>query len=364
MQDEKKAAPGLLLSNAPHIHAGQSLRSIMWLVVLAWPRRRRTRYISSAERPHADHRFGGGMRGGRGGLCFLIKNPSPSPTVRRNNRHSPGLQRAARRAVVDDRDRGRFAVIVAKQLFGGIGFNYLQPGPGRQGAPHGLVAGAHDDDVAPLGPTNILSQAASNVAGPRAGVRHHHPGHPARGPERRPEAPGRLGVAPEPCTGRSSPPRCSNRFHRKHRGCVGETSALLLLVGGFSRLQRIVSWHIRQATSARSRSSCSPITRLRASRTPPGRRSSTCFPGDWCSVPSSWRRTWSPRRHAAGHDLFGSVAVCSPALYGCGADTRRRFVLDSPDEFTVPLIDRLTRPKVFGRSTREGDRLTVPARAI
>ncbi len=249
MPEEKKAAPELVLSAAPHIRTDQSLPKIMWMVVFALlPAAAYSVYLFGL---HALILMLASIIGAVAAdalMQFLLKRPR---SFADGSAVITGLLLAMNvppQAPVWMVVIGAFfAIIIAKQLFGGIGFNIFNPAlAGRAflmtSWPVYMTTRWHH-----FSPTNVLSSGVTNTLGIPAGAYDVITGATPLGAFK--EAPRLLvdmGVPIESLYKLLfSSEMFASLFIGNVGGCIGETSALLLLFGAlFLLYKRIITWHI------------------------------------------------------------------------------------------------------------------------
>ncbi len=355
MQDEKKAVPGLLLSNAPHIHAGQSLQSIMWLVVLALaPAAAYSVYLFGLNALMLTVVSVAVCVAAEAAFCFLMKKPV---TITDGSAVITGMLLAFN--VPPEAPLwmvaigAAFAVIVAKQLFGGIGFNIFNPAlAGRAflmaSWPVYMTTSWHR-----FGPTTVLSQAASNVAGlPEQAYDIITQATPLSALKEGPKLLTDLGVTPDAVYRTLfSPEVIKSLFIGNIGGCIGETSALLLLVGGLLLLyKRVITWHIPlsyMGTVAVLMFAYYSLTGFAYA----GAATLFHLLSGGLVLGAFFMATdmvTSPVTHR-GMIAFGvgcGILTCVIRLWGGYPEGVSYSILLMNS--TVPLIDRFTRPKVFG----------------
>ncbi len=242
-------SPELILSNPPHIRSEQSVRSIMWMVVLSLtPAAVYSVFlfglnallmmviaVAAAVLSEALYQF-------------LMKKPI---AVTDGSAVTTGLLLAMN--IPPDAPLwiagigSAFAVIIAKQLFGGLGFNIFNPAlAGRAfllaSWPVYMTTKWHK-----FTPTNSLSQDITNLAGlPDKAFDAITAATPLGALKEVPKLLGDLNVAPESLYKLIfSEKMLKSLFMGNIGGCIGETSALLLLIGAlFLLYKRIITWHI------------------------------------------------------------------------------------------------------------------------
>jgi len=249
MPEEKKPAPELVLSSAPHIRTEQSLPAIMWMVVIALlPAAAYSVYLfglhalilmlaSIIAAVGADALMQILLRRPRSftdgsavitGLLLAMNVPPQAPVWM---------------AVIGS----FFAIIIAKQLFGGIGFNIFNPAlAGRAflmtSWPVYMTTKWHH-----FSPANVLSSGIANALGiPNAAYDVITGATPLGALKEAPKLLGDMGVPIESLYKLLfSNEMLASLFIGNVGGCIGETSALLLLVGAlFLLYKRIITWHI------------------------------------------------------------------------------------------------------------------------
>lgn len=116
---------------------------------------------------------------------------------------------------------GFFAIVVVKQLFGGIGCNFVNPALAARvflfsWASEMTAFSADGEKVTSLAPVLAEGDIVASAT-PLASLK----------------------------TGQIPPETIIDMFLGQHAGCIGEVSALLLLAGGiFLLYQRVITWHI------------------------------------------------------------------------------------------------------------------------
>ena len=117
-------------ASAPHIRSGESIPKIMWSVVIALaPAAAFSVYLFGMPALiliGRDRGLGGRCRGAD--TAAAAEAGDGPGRVRGHHRAPPGHERAARRAPGGWSPIGSaFAMIIVKQLFGGLGFNIFNP---------------------------------------------------------------------------------------------------------------------------------------------------------------------------------------------------------------------------------------------
>ena len=119
---------------------------------------------------------------------------------------------------------GFFAIVVVKQLFGGIGCNFVNPALAARvflfsWASEMTAFSADGEKVTSLAPVLAEGDIVASAT-PLASLK----------------------------TGEIPPETIIDMFLGQHAGCIGEVSSLLLLAGGiFLLYQRVITWHIPAA---------------------------------------------------------------------------------------------------------------------
>ncbi len=359
MKEKEQREQLMLVSSAPHIRSGESIPKVMWSVVLA---------LAPAA-AYSVYLFGTpalvliGVGVGSAVLAevlirLLLRKPL---TALDGSAVITGLLLAMNlppaapgwMAAVGS----VFAVIVVKQLFGGLGFNLFNPALAARALlmaswPVYMTTAWHR-----FSGENVLSPASLNGAGLPPAVydtltRATPLGLLRDGPRILADA----GLGTEPLYQIvSSPGMMKSLFMGNVGGCIGETSALLLLAGAlFLLFRKIITWHIPAAYAG-------TVAVLAA----------IYYFATGCPC---WRMM--PLFHllsggmVLGAFFMATDMVTSPVsrkgmlLFGagCGIIT---FVIrlwgGYPEGVSysilimnalVPLIDRLTKPKVFGAKER------------
>ena len=355
MQNDNNGAPGLLLSNAPHIHAGQSLKSIMWLVVLALvPAAVYSVFVFGLNALMLITVSVAVCMASEAAYCYLMKKPV---TVADGSAVITGILLAFN--IPPDAPLwmagigAAFSVIVAKQLFGGIGFNIFNPALAGWALlmaswPVHMTTTWHR-----FGDTNVLSQAASNVAGlPQQAYDIITQATPLGAFKEGPKLLADLGVAPDAVYRTLFTPEMFKSYLIGNiGGCIGETSALLLLVGALLLLfRRVITWHIPfsyMGTVAVIMFSYYSFTGFAY----PGEATLFHLLSGGLVLGAFFMATdmvTSPVT-ARGMIVFGvgcGILTCVIRLWGGYPEGVSYSILLMNS--TVPLIDRFTRPKVFG----------------
>ncbi len=143
-----------------------------------------------------------------------------------------------------------FAVIIVKQLFGGLGFNIFNPALAARAFlmaswPLHMTSG-----WSVFSGTNVMSQAAAPTAEiPRQAFDVITSATPLQALKELPRFAADAGVTPEAVKGfLFSGDIIKSLGQGNIGGCIGETSALLLLLGGlFLLFRRVITWHIPAA---------------------------------------------------------------------------------------------------------------------
>ena len=249
MADEKRLQEELVLSNPPHIRSSDSVRKVMWLVVLSLlPATINSVYmygmqvvilvgtaILSAVLAEAVYQFllkrsitaldGSAVITG----LLLAMNVPP---------HVPAWMVGIGSA---------FAIIIAKQLFGGIGFNIFNPAlAGRAflmaSWPVEMTTMWH-----PFTSGNVLSSTLPQAHGlPQKAVDSISSATPLGVLKEGPGMVQEFGVMPQQLHDfLFSNTMLKSLFMGNIGGCIGETSALFILIGALFLLYRkIITWHI------------------------------------------------------------------------------------------------------------------------
>ncbi|MDI9425233.1 MAG: RnfABCDGE type electron transport complex subunit D [Spirochaetota bacterium] len=355
MQDDNIKAPGLVLSNAPHINAPQSLGSIMWLVVLALtPALAYSTFIFGL---HALLLIAVSVAvcvASEAAYCLLIKKPL---TINDGSAVITGILLAFN--VPPEAPLwmigigAAFAVIVAKQLFGGIGFNIFNPALAGRALlmaswPVHMTTTWHS-----FGESNVLSQAASNVAGlPEQAYDIITQATPLGAFKEGPGLLADFGAAPDAVYRTLFTPEMFKSYLVGNiGGCIGETSALLLLAGALLLLfRRVISWHIPFSyigTVAAIMFSYYSLSGFGS----PGQATLFHLLTGGLMLGAFFMATdmvTSPVT-ARGMIIFGvgcGILTCVIRLWGGYPEGVSYSILLMNS--TVPLIDRFAKPKVFG----------------
>ncbi len=249
MAEEQNSGTELVLSNPPHLRSDQSLRVIMWSVVIA--------LMPSTIYALSLYGIGilfvmsasiGAAVAAEAVFQLLMKKPL---TITDGSAVITGLLLAMN--VPPDAPvwmvaiGAVFAIIIPKQLFGGIGFNIFNPALAARAFllaswPVEMTTRWHQ-----FGTTNVFSDAAL-----RPGCLPQHAFDTIT--QATPLA--ALKEAPALLSEMNAPLNCfydfmfssttlKSLFIGNIGGCIGETSALLLLIGGlFLLIRRIITWHI------------------------------------------------------------------------------------------------------------------------
>lgn len=348
----------LLVSHPPHIRSGESVPKIMWSVVIA---------LTPAA-AYSVYLFGhrAGLLIGTAVVSAVLAEAAMRLLLRRKVTVLDGS------AVITGLLLGMnvppgapwwtvaigsfFAIIIVKQLFGGLGFNIFNPALAARAFlmaswPVHMTTSWHN-----FSETNVLSPAASNPGFPAAVYDSLTGATPLALLKAGPKILADHGIDPARIYDIAfSPDMFLSLFIGNRGGCVGETSALLLLAGGVFLLARgVITWHV-------------PVS----------------FIGVAAALAAAYSAlTGHPAPHlvALFHVLSGGLVlgaffmatdmVTSPVsrkgmlLFGagCGLVT---FVIRTwggyPEGVSysilimnafVPLIDRYMKPKVFGASKR------------
>jgi electron transport complex protein RnfD len=359
MTDKKEKNTLPLVSSAPHIRSGESIPRIMWSVVIA---------LAPAA-GFSVYLFGvralvliGVSVGSAVAAELLIRLFLRKPLTMLDGSavitglllamnlppHAPWWMAAVGAA---------FAIIIVKQLFGGLGFNIFNPALAARALlmaswPVYMTTAWHRFSAG-----NVLSPASLNAAGLPPAVydtltRATPLGLLRDGP--RILAGSGLGTAPlyEIAT---SPGMLKSLFIGNIGGCVGETSALLLLAGAlFLMIRKIITWHIPAAYAGTVAAAAAiyyyatgcpawqmmPLFHLLSGGlmlgaffmatdmvTSPVTRKGMLLFGAGCGLVTFIIRIWG------GYPEGVSYAILIMNAF-------------------VPLIDRLTKPKVFGTGRR------------
>ncbi len=249
MPAENNSVPELILSSAPHVKAEQSLKEIMWTVVVS--------LLPAAA--FAVYTFGIhtliimaaaiiAAAAAEVITQLLLKKPV---MITDGSAVITGLLLAMN--VPPDSPvwmvaiGSVFSIIIAKQLFGGIGFNIFNPAlAGRAflmaSWPVYMTTKWHH-----FTPTNVLSQGVTNAAGLGQGAFDVITQATPLGALK--EVPKLLADMNVPVSSLHqilfSDGMLKSLFIGNIGGCIGETSALFLLIGAVILLaRRIISWHI------------------------------------------------------------------------------------------------------------------------
>jgi len=246
---EKKETPLLVLSNAPHVRTDDTVSKIMWMVVIALlPAVFYSVYIFGLNSLFIILASVIAAVASEALFQYLMKKPV---SVSDGSAVITGL------LVAMNVPPGSplwvapigacFAVIIVKQLFGGIGFNIFNPALAARAFlvaswPVHMTTGWHK-----FAGTNVLSRDITNIAGL---------------PEKLFDAVTQatpltlMREAPSLLKGYDvgidqlqkmifSPEMIKSGFMGSIGGCIGETSAFLLLIGGlFLMYKKVITWHI------------------------------------------------------------------------------------------------------------------------
>ena len=248
MTTEKNSKPELILSNPPHLRTDQSLRKIMWMVVIALlPATAYSVYLYGLKVLFPIITAIIAAVAAEALYQALMKKPV---TVSDGSAVITGLLLAMN--VPPDAPiwmiaiGSAFAIIIAKQLFGGLGFNIFNPALAARAFliaswPVEMTARWHKFSATNVFSTDIinscLSQKALEVvtqATPLAALK---------------EAPAQLKEMYTPISCFYdlifSTTSFKSLFIGNIGGCIGETSVLFLLIGGlFLLYKRVITWHI------------------------------------------------------------------------------------------------------------------------
>lgn len=251
-EKESKPSPELILSSAPHIKADQSVKAIMWTVVLA---------LSPAA-AFAVHLYGihslvlmlASMATAACTEALYQSLMKKTVTVTDGSAAITGLLLAMNvppgvpvwMVCVG----AAFAIIIAKQVFGGVGFNIFNPAlAGRAflmaSWPAHMTTQWHR-----FSPLNILSRDITNAAGlPAAAFDVVTQATPLGALKEVPALLSDMNVPAESLYRvLFSKEMMKSLFVGNIGGCIGETSAMLLLLGAALLLaRRIITWHIPAA---------------------------------------------------------------------------------------------------------------------
>ena len=359
---DSPAAPGLVLSNPPHIKDSQTVKSIMWMVVAA--------LVPAVA--FSIHLFGvhalvlicaavATAVAVEALMQLAMKKPI---TVTDGSAVLTGLLLAMNvpphAPIWMVAIGSAFSIIIAKQLFGGLGYNIFNPAlAGRAflvaSWPVHMTTGWHV-----FSPSNVLSRGAYNTnALPDSIFNAITSATPLTALREAPKYLNGLDIQPEALYNFLLSPRMLKTIAIGNiGGCIGETSAVLLFAGAiFLLYKRIITWHIP----------CSFIAAI-----------AVCT-GAYYAVKGSPGASAIPffeLRMVAFHVFSGGVflgaffmatdMVTSPVTRrgmilfgaGCGIITSVIRLWGGYPEgvsysillmnATVPLIDRYFRPRVFG----------------
>ena len=248
MDNENKSSE-LILSNAPHVKGVQSLGNVMWLVVLALiPANVYAVYIYGLNALMLIIASVLAALIAEAGFQFLMKKPV---TASDGSAVITGLLLAMN--VPPDAPvwmaaiGSFFAIIIVKQLFGGIGFNIFNPALAAIAC---LVASwpvYMTTRWVSFSPGNVLSSGITNETGLSEKIFDTVTG--ATPLTVLKELPALLSGGDASSIDRVydllfSGEMIKSLFVGDVGGCLGETSALLLLIGGaFLLYKRIITWH-------------------------------------------------------------------------------------------------------------------------
>lgn len=351
--------PQLILSNAPHIRAGQSVRTIMWMVAGA--------LVPAAV--FSVYTFGinalmvitVGVASAVISEAIYLRLLRKPVTVSDGSAVITGLLLAMN--VPPDVPLwvtgigSAFSIIIAKQLFGGLGYNIFNPAlAGRAflmaSWPVYMTTRWHH-----FSPLNVLSGNAANIAGlPNTAYDTITQATPLGALKEIPKILADLNITPEQFyTTLFSKDIMKSLFIGNTGGCVGETSAALLLLGGlFLLYKRIISWHIPVSyigtvaiiTAVYYALTGSPyVTRAVLFHLLSGGLMLGAFF-------MATDMVTSPVTHG-GMIIMGigcGIITCVIRLFGGYPEGVSYSILLM--NATVPLIDRFTKPRVFGTGKR------------
>lgn len=349
----------LLVSHPPHIRSGESVPKIMWSVVIALaPAAAFSVYLFG---PAAAVLLGTAVLSAVAAeavVRLLLRKPV---TVLDGSAVITGLllgmnvppQAPWWMVAIGS----SFAIIIVKQLFGGLGFNIFNPALAARAFcmaswPVYMTTKWHHFSA-----TNILSPAVPNPGLPAAAYDALTGATPLVLLREGPKILADSGIDPSRVYDLAhSPDMLLSLFIGTRGGCIGETSALLLLAGAlFLLIRKIITWHVPVSFIAAAAAAAALHAWLNGSPAPHmaalyhvlsgGLVLGACFMAtDMVTSPVSGK----------GMLLFGAC---------CGLIT---FVIRTwggyPEGVSysilimnafVPLIDRLMRPKVFGAARKE-----------
>ena len=197
-----------------------------------------------------------------------------------------------------------FAIVVVKQLYGGIGKNFLNPALAGRAFLLASYALFMTTWVVPGSLTSVIGADATTMATPLSYMK--------------------AGEAlPQYFTYKSM-------FLGTMPGCLGEVSALALLIGGVYLLcRKVITWHIPVSFIGTVALLTLIFGSKTAAATPTSSGCSTLLSGACCSARSSWRPTTAP----------APSPLPAASLYGvgCGALTVLIRVFGGfPEAFPLP----------------------------
>lgn len=250
MAEEKKSISQLILSNAPHIKDDQSVSKIMWLVVAA---------LLPAN-IYAVYLFG------MNALILLITSVISAVVAE-------ALSRFLLKRPVSIKDGSAvitgllvamnvppeapawmigigsfFAIIIVKQLFGGLGFNIFNPALAARAFMIASWPVEMTTKWSQFAPGNVLTQDMTNQYGLTYklfdSITQATPLSALKSVPELLSGPGMSEAAGRVYDLLFSGKMLSSLVTGNIGGCLGETSALLLLIGGlFLLYKRIITWH-------------------------------------------------------------------------------------------------------------------------
>ncbi|TFH40277.1 MAG: RnfABCDGE type electron transport complex subunit D, partial [Chrysiogenales bacterium] len=249
MADNEQKQQLLQISNPPHIRSGESVPKVMWAVVIALaPASVFSVYLFGL---NAFILLSVGVVAaviGEAGMQLFLKRPV---TVTDGSAVVTGLLLAMNVPPLAPwwvvAIGSLFAIIVVKQFFGGLGFNIFNPAlAGRAflmaSWPIYMTTAWHR-----FGGVNVLSPAVTNTAGlPESFFDTLTMATPLGLLKEGPKIAADSGIDVSAFYDiLLSPKLLKSLFIGNIGGCIGETSALLLLAGGlFLLFRRIITWHI------------------------------------------------------------------------------------------------------------------------
>jgi len=249
MTNEKNSTDQLILSNSPHIKAGQSLNKIMWLVVISLiPASFYSIYIYGFNALLLILSSIGGAIIAEALFQLFMKIPI---TIKDGSAVITGLLIAMNvppespiwMVVIGS----FFAIIIVKQLFGGLGFNIFNPALAARAFMLASWPVHMTTDWHKFSSTNILAKKISNLSNISPEIFDTVTmATPLGALKEIPNIFIDLNISLTPLYNLLfSMEMFESLFIGNIGGCIGETSALLLLIGGFFLLyKKIITWQI------------------------------------------------------------------------------------------------------------------------